>query len=548
MNQSKMANPAVDATRQTSSETIDPNNSENTLPLAEKVATQPDIEESMEARIERLGRERPPAFKSVWHEVAFAFSIYMSQVLTEYFVSGFTVILPTLITELNIPQASSVWPATAFSLVIASTLLVFGRLGDMYGGYPVYLAGLAWLAVWSIICGFSTSPLMLDFCRALQGLGSAAFVPTGVMILASAYRPGPRKNVVFALYGTFAVIGFFTGIFCAGAVGQFIRWSWYFWIGAILAVIAIVTSVLSIPNDAQERRENGISMDWLGAATIVSGLVLVVFSITESAHAEHGWRTPYIPTLFVVGCLSLMVAFYIEGWVAKQPLLPADLFAIRYVTPLLFALLFFYGTLGIVLLFGTQYFQYILHATPLLVVAWYIPMVLGGLALAMIEGFILHLVPGRILLIISAFGALGCQLLFANLPDNPNYWAWLFPAMLLGTIGIDISITLASVFVTTQLPKAKQGLAGGLLNSVLQLGVALLLGFSDILQANTVDSVGLKKSYKNTFWLGVGSAVAGLFVVTIWGGVPRAKSDLTADEKLELEREATRLTTMSSHA
>jgi len=108
------------------------------------------------------------------------------------------------------------------------------------------------------------------------------------------------------------------------------------------------------------------------------------------------------------------------------------------------------------------------------------------------------------------------------------------------------SITLASVFVTTQLPKAKQGLAGGLLNSVLQLGVALLLGFSDILQAGTVERVGLKESYKNTFWLGVASAVAGLVVVTLWGNVPRASSDLTADEKLELHREATRLEAVES--
>ncbi|KEF57201.1 uncharacterized protein A1O9_07391 [Exophiala aquamarina CBS 119918] len=541
-----MAAPDENAIRQSSGSSI-PNAPDRDPSLAEKVATQPDVEESLEARIERLGRERPPAFKSLFHEIAFAFSIYMSQVLTEYFVSGFTVILPTLITELDIPQASSVWPATAFSLVIASTLLVFGRLGDMWGGYPVYIAGLAWLTIWSIVCGFSTNPLMLDFCRALQGLGSAAFLPTGVMIMASAYRPGPRKNLVFALYGMFAVGGFFTGIFCAGIVGQYVRWSWYFWIGAILAVLAIITSIISVPNDAIERRQNGIKMDWIGTVTIVCGLVLVVFSITESAHAEHGWRTPYIPSLFVVGCLSLVAAVYVEGWVAEQPLLPADLFAIPCVTPLLFALLFFYGTLGIVLLYGTQYFQNILHATPLQVVAWYVPMVLGGLALALIEGFILHLVSGRILLIISAFGALGCQLLFATLPDHPNYWAWLFPAMLLGTIGIDLSITLASVFVTTQLPKAKQGLAGGLLNSVLQLGVALLLGVSDILQARTVDAVGLKASYKNTFWLGVGSAVAGLAVVTIWGNVPRAKSDMTADEKLELEREATRLSTMPSH-
>ena len=71
--------------------------------------------ESLEAKIERLGRERPHGFKTIWSEIAFVFSITMSQLLTEYFVSGFTVILPTLIRDLNIPEASSVWPATGFS-------------------------------------------------------------------------------------------------------------------------------------------------------------------------------------------------------------------------------------------------------------------------------------------------------------------------------------------------------------------------------------------------------------------------------------------------
>ncbi|KAH0359680.1 hypothetical protein KCU65_g9824, partial [Aureobasidium melanogenum] len=103
------------------------------------------VEESPEERIERLGRERPPSFKSLWYEIGLVFSIAMSQSLTEFFVSGFVVILPTLIKELDIPQASSVWPATAFSLVIASTLLIFGRLGDMWGAYSVFMIGLAWL-------------------------------------------------------------------------------------------------------------------------------------------------------------------------------------------------------------------------------------------------------------------------------------------------------------------------------------------------------------------------------------------------------------------
>ncbi|KAJ9636644.1 hypothetical protein H2204_005244 [Knufia peltigerae] len=511
------------------------------LPVVEKAPTEPDTEESMEARIERLGRERPPAFKTVWSELGFVFSILMSQILTEYFVSGFNIILPTLIEDLGIPQSSSVWPATAFSLVIAATLLVFGRLGDMYGGYPVYLAGLAWLVGWSIVCGFSTNPLMMDLCRALQGLGPAAFLPTGVMLMGTVYRPGPRKNLVFAMYGTFAVIGFYFGIFCGGIISQFIRWGWYFWVGASLTFLVLVTSAIFIPDDSKERRKNGIVMDWLGSVAIVSGIVLVVFAITESAHATRGWRTPYIPTLLCVGCVVLFVAAYIEGRVAEMPLLPADVFATPCMTQLTVALLLLYGNCGIYLLYGTQYFQNIMGATPLQVVAWFTPTAIGGIVLNVLEGYFLHLVPGRALLVVSGASAVGAPLLLALVPEGGSYWAWIFPSNILTTMSIDLSYTLICVFVTTQLPSSRQGLAGGLINSVLQLGMAVVLGFSDIVQSYTVDEAGLRRSYKNTFWLAVATGAASLVIMTIWGKVGKAKSDLTADEKLELQREATRL-------
>jgi MFS family permease len=492
----------------------------------------------MEARLERLGRERPPAFPSLFAEVMFCFSILMSQILTEFFVSGFTVIVPTLIDALDIPQNSSVWPATAFSLVIASTLLVFGRLGDMWGGYPVFISGLAWLVVWSLIAGFSINPMMLIFCRALQGIGPAAFLPTGVMLIGSVYRPGPRKNIVFALYGACAIAGFFLGIFVAGVVGQYLRWGYYFWIGTILAGLTLVASIFYIPNDHEERKKNNITMDYWGALTIVCGVVLVVFAITESAHAADGWRTPYIPTLFVFGCLSLIAAAYIEGWVAKLPILPPDIFAAKALAPLVVALMLLYGTMGIFLLYGTLYFQNIMGATPLQVVAWFTPMAVGGLLITLVEGFILHLVSGRILLIISGLGAVGSQILPALIPVGGNYWAWIFPACVCGTIGIDVSYTVMTVYITTTLPSARQGLAGGLINSILQLGIALCLGLTDIMQSYTVDSQGLRQSYKNTFWFGVGAASVSLVLMALWGKVPKAKSDLTADEKAELERVA----------
>lgn len=497
-------------------------------------------EEPLQARIERLGRQRPAIFTSIWREASFVFSISMSQLMTDFFVSGFTVLLPTLIHELDIPQASSVWPATAFSLVIASTLLVFGRLGDMWGGYPVFIGGLAWLLLWSIIAGFSVDPVMLNICRALQGFGPAASLPSGVMLMGSVYRPGPRKNLVFAIYGTSAVFGFFGGIVVAGLVGQFLRWGFFFWIGGILTAITLVTSYFSVPHSRPEKAaESDVKMDYFGALTIICGLTLTVFSITQSAHAPSGWQTPYIPVCFSLGILSLCAAAYVETYISPQPLLPASIFKAPAMTPLLMALFLLYGTWGIFSVYGTLYFQNIMGASPLQVVAWYVPLGIAGLLLSVVEGFLLHVVPGRVLLIISGLGALGSQLLLALIPlSGGNYWAWIFPATILSTIGIDISTIYMTVFVTTVLPVAQQGLAGGLINSTLHLGVGVVLGLTDIVQSMTVEGQGLGASYKNTFWFGVAAGGSSLLLMAVWGKLPAAKSDLTADEKEELMREA----------
>ncbi|KAI7055726.1 hypothetical protein KC352_g44515, partial [Hortaea werneckii] len=106
--------------------------------------------ESETVRVERLGRQRPEKLGSMWKEIGFVFSIAMSQALTEYFVSGFTVIVPTIVEELEIPATSTTWPASVFSLVVSAFLLPFGRLADIYGGFPVYIAGFVWFCVWSL--------------------------------------------------------------------------------------------------------------------------------------------------------------------------------------------------------------------------------------------------------------------------------------------------------------------------------------------------------------------------------------------------------------
>ena len=404
----------------------------------------------------------------------------------------------------------------------------------MYGGYAVFIAGLVWFTIWSTIAGFSQNNVMLDFCRALQGLGPAAFLPSGVMLIGSTYRPGPRKNLVFSVYGAAAPLGFFIGIFVAGVTGSFLQFGWYFWIGAMIVSTTIVAAIFAIPNDSEERKAMGIQMDWLGSIVIVSGLLLLIFAITDASHAPDGWKTPYIYVTLILGALLLGISLYIEGWVATNPLLPLDLFKVPYLPALCVALFFSDGVLGIFLLYATLYMQNIMGASPLQVAAWYVPMCAGGCMISIVGGYILHLLPGTVLMLIGGGAWVGNSLLFALAPEGANYWAFVFPAMICATMGIDIIYNVANIFITTSLSKSRQGLAGALINSLLFLGIAFLLAVADVIQTATAD-VGLKRSYQSVFWYQF--ACSALALVTMMGFVRirKAEGEMTTDERAALE-------------
>ncbi|KAJ5679978.1 hypothetical protein N7536_011117 [Penicillium majusculum] len=487
--------------------------------------------------LERLGRERPKCFAGPWSEISFCLSIFMSQILAEYYISGSNVLLPTLVKELDLPEASAIWPSTALSLVVTSTLLIFGRLTDMFGGYLIYSGGAIWLTISSILCGVSQTWLMLIICRALQGFALAAFLPSGIMVLGSTYRPGPRKNIVFSIYGACAALGFFVGIFFSGLSGEYLTWRWYFFFGAILSAITSVLSLFSIPRDYSEKRKLGIQMDWPGACLSVPAAVLIVFAIADSSYAPQGWKTPYIPLFLVLGLILLGIMVYVEGWVVKNPLLPGDVFRVKYMLPLAIALLFLYGTLGIFLLYAVLYMSDIMGASPMQIVAWAVPMAVGGLILSVGGGMIFHRVPGTILMLISCLGYVGSGLFFAVIPIGGNYWAFVFPAMICGTVGIDISFNLANVFITTNLPKSRQGLAGALINCTLHMGIAVMLGFADIVHTQTSE-LGTVDSYKAVFWYQTGLAILGLLIVAFFVRIREAKSEFTLDEREAMAAES----------
>ena len=489
----------------------------------------------LELDLDQLARKRPDAFPNAAYEIMFGSSLLISMFMSEFFISGFNIILPSVSHTLEIPKASQTWPSSVFSLVSGAFLLPFGRLADIYGAYYVFNAGLLWFALWCLISGFSTNYQMLIVTRAMAGLGTAAYLPTSIMLLGKTYRPGPRKNLVFGLYSAFAPIGFFIGIITGGATTQFMSWRWYFWLGAIVTFIVSVLSFITIPRDRKSTRTENpdARMDYWGTVTIVPALILVTFAITDGAHAPDGWRSPYIIVTFILGMLLLAAAVYVEGWVSEQPLLPFELFKPKYMVRLTVALLFAYGIFGIFLFYASYHISEYMGASALKTAVWFAPMAAGGIILATVGGFTLHLLPGRLLLIISGLGSLACCILFALAPKDGNYWAWIFPAMIGATIGVDITFIVSNLFITTNVPRDRQGAAGGLITSLLFLGISFFLGLAD-LAVSEDEKRGGTQGHKVAFWFATAcAAVVAVIFSTIKIG--KAEAELTMEERMQGE-------------
>lgn len=230
--------------------------------------------------------------------------------------------------------------------------LPFARGADMYGGYPFFFLGLAWLSVWTLVAGYCESIAFLSACRAMQGLAVAAFQPASFTLIGGVYPPGRRRNIVFGTYAACAPLGFYCGILVSGLAVQYLNWSWYFWIASILSFVTVGLAFLSIPSDLLDRRQLNLTMDWMGSFTITAGLLLVAYALAASSHTTGGWASPRTLAAFLTGLGCLCAAAYIELRVAKCAILPCDFFKPKGVTPFIMASVFFYGSFGVFLFYS----------------------------------------------------------------------------------------------------------------------------------------------------------------------------------------------------
>ena len=239
------------------------------------------------------------------------------------------------------------WASCIHSVLTASTTLPFARIADMHGGYSVFIFGTSWLCIWTIIAGFANNPTVFTISRAMHGLAISAFQPASLSMIGTVYPAGKRRNLVLGIFGASAPLGFFAGVASGTLTASFDRWDWYFWAASILSLLITTIAAFTSPNVCRGRSLTKITMDWWGSLTIVSGLMLITYSLASGSNHENGYYSYQILIPLFVGLACSFVAMYIEFQIAACSLSSWKFFDAPSMKPFMAAWPFSFECFGI---------------------------------------------------------------------------------------------------------------------------------------------------------------------------------------------------------
>jgi len=234
------------------------------------------------------------------------------------------VALPTIGLKLHFPESDLQWVVTAYSLTFGGLLLLGGRAADLLGRRRLFMAGLAIFSAGSLACGLATSDLFLIVMRGLQGVGAAMLVPAAMSIVMNMFSEGAERNKALGIWGGIGASGATVGLLAGGLLTRYVGWQSIFFLNVPIGAAVLLLTRRVVPDSrlGTARRH----YDLLGAATVTSGLITLVYAISQAPTV--GWATARTLALLAASA-ALLAGFLVIEARTETPLLPLRLFRLK---------------------------------------------------------------------------------------------------------------------------------------------------------------------------------------------------------------------------
>lgn len=375
-------------------------------------------------------------------------------------ISGTAVALPAIGIDTRASLTSLQWVVNAFNLTFACFTLAWGALADTFGRKRCFLMGAALYTLASLLSAIADSPLVLDFARAVAGIGAAAIFSCGIAIL-STHFDGAARMRAFALFGTVAGLGVSLGPTLSGLMLDGFGWRAIFW-GHAVALMLVLLGSPFIHRDMTNDRASS-RFDTLGATLFILALLALMMAIVQGS--QWGWRSNGVYVL-IVAFIGLLMVFVRREMHYGHPILDLSLLANRIFVGM--ALVTVAASFGFVTLltYLPSYLSTVLHLTatqaglsmllltmPMLIC----PILAGKLVMrgvssaSVLNASLLCLLAGVLLLVMASY-------------PGVSLWQLAAPLLLVGA-GMGLSAGLVDGMALKAVAEEKAGMAAGLLNT-----------------------------------------------------------------------------------
>ena len=227
--------------------------------------------------------------------------------------------LPTIVGDLGGLNHLS-WVVTSYLLASTASTPLYGKLGDMYGRKPVFLAAILIFLAGSMLSGLSQSMGELIAFRALQGIGAGGLMVGAQAIIADIVPPRERGKYM-GLIGSVFAIASVAGPLLGGFLVEQLDWRWVFYVNMPIGAVAVLVVIFRLYLRTPSQRH---SIDWLGAALLTAGVSAIIL-VTTWGGSEYAWGSPTILGMGAAG-LALLAAFVWQERRAAEPIIPPSLF------------------------------------------------------------------------------------------------------------------------------------------------------------------------------------------------------------------------------
>jgi len=391
--------------------------------------------------------------------------IVVAQFMVVLDVAIVNVALPSIKTDLNFSEQNLQWVITAYSILFGGVLLLGGRLADILGRRKLFIAGIALFTVSSLLDGLAWSEGSLIAFRALQGLGAALVSPAALSILTTTFAEGRERNRALGIWGAVSGSGAAAGVLLGGALTSAFSWSWIFFVNVPVGLLVLVLSPLLLRESRADLADR--HFDVSGAAAITGGLMLLVYALTRATT---------------------------QGW----------------------------GSGSTIALLAALYMQQVLHYSALKTGVAYVGITLTIIIVSAVAQALATRIGVRPLLPLGMALAAVALVLYARLPVHGHYFTDLFPAFIIGGVGMALVFVPMSIGALTGVRADEAGIASGLINTSQQIGGAIGVAVASTIAATytshyvnahsgstAASGAALTHGFAIAFWVLAGIAVVG---------------------------------------